>query len=78
MHTNVALAHRLGMNVTNELVERPSQLPLLREIGFESGRGYLYSQPALSESFDNRVNENDYVTLDEYHQQLLLESTSLS
>jgi len=40
----VALAHRLGMSVTAEGVERDTQADLLRELGCESAQGFLFSK----------------------------------
>lgn len=41
----VTLAHNLGLDVTAEGIETPEQLAGLRELGCESGQGYLFSKP---------------------------------
>ena len=41
----VTLAHNLGLDVTAEGIETPEQLARLRELGCESGQGYLFSKP---------------------------------
>jgi EAL domain-containing protein (putative c-di-GMP-specific phosphodiesterase class I) len=35
----------LGLDVTAEGIETPEQLARLRELGCESGQGYLFSKP---------------------------------
>jgi EAL domain-containing protein (putative c-di-GMP-specific phosphodiesterase class I) len=44
----VTLAHNLGLDVTAEGIETPEQLAGLRELGCESGQGYLFSKPAIN------------------------------
>jgi EAL domain-containing protein (putative c-di-GMP-specific phosphodiesterase class I) len=46
----VTLAHNLGLDVTAEGIETPEQLAGLRELGCESGQGYLFSKPVDAES----------------------------
>ena len=41
----VGLAHSLGMDVVAEGIEQRSQLDRLREMGCESGQGFLFSRP---------------------------------
>lgn len=41
----VSLAHSLGMDVVAEGIEQRSQLDRLREMGCESGQGFLFSRP---------------------------------
>lgn len=41
----VGLAHSLGMDVVAEGIEQRSQLERLREMGCESGQGFLFSRP---------------------------------
>ncbi|WDR04235.1 EAL domain-containing protein [Devosia algicola] len=41
----VGAAHRLGMSLVAEGIERQSQLAWLEEIGIEHGQGYLFGRP---------------------------------
>lgn len=41
----VQLAHRLGLTVTAECVETAAQAARLRQIGCDTGQGWLYSRP---------------------------------
>ncbi|MEU6660917.1 EAL domain-containing protein [Streptomyces sp. NPDC046821] len=41
----VQLAHRLGLTVTAECVETTAQATRLRQIGCDTGQGWLYSRP---------------------------------
>ncbi|MHC3475311.1 putative bifunctional diguanylate cyclase/phosphodiesterase [Streptomyces sp. 7R007] len=41
----IQLAHRLGLTVTAECVETPAQATRLRDIGCDTGQGWLYSRP---------------------------------
>jgi len=41
----VGLAHSLEMDVVAEGIEVPAQLARLKEMGCESGQGYLFSRP---------------------------------
>ena len=41
----VGLAPALGLTVVAEGVERPEQLPLLRDLGCDVGQGYLFARP---------------------------------
>lgn len=43
--TIIALAHKLGIDVTAEGVETQEQLALLKELKCEYGQGYFFSQP---------------------------------
>ncbi|MEQ8602967.1 MAG: EAL domain-containing protein [Marivibrio sp.] len=45
IRTIALLAHTLGMDVIAEGVESPGQLKRLRELGCESGQGFLFSHP---------------------------------
>jgi diguanylate cyclase (GGDEF)-like protein/PAS domain S-box-containing protein len=45
VRTIVALAHALGMEVTAEGIEEPSQCAQLTNLACESGQGFLYSRP---------------------------------
>jgi len=45
----IQLAHRLGLTVTAECVETPSQASRLRRIGCDTGQGWLYSRPVAPE-----------------------------
>jgi diguanylate cyclase (GGDEF)-like protein/PAS domain S-box-containing protein len=45
VRTIVNLAHTLGMEVTAEGIEEPSQRAHLSNLACESGQGYLYSRP---------------------------------
>ena len=48
----IGFAHALGLSVTAEGIERPSQLERLDELGCEYGQGYLFSPPAAAPRFD--------------------------
>ena len=43
-------AHALGLTVTAEGIERPSQLQILRNLGCDTAQGYLISRPVSPES----------------------------
>jgi EAL domain-containing protein (putative c-di-GMP-specific phosphodiesterase class I) len=43
--TLVSLAHALGLTVTAEGVETPSQAERLRKIGCDAGQGWLFARP---------------------------------
>jgi EAL domain-containing protein (putative c-di-GMP-specific phosphodiesterase class I) len=45
VRTILMLAQNLGMDVVAEGVETREQLALLRELGCESGQGFLFSKP---------------------------------
>ena len=44
----IQFAHALGLSVTAEGIERPSQLERLTELGCEYGQGFLFSAPGRS------------------------------
>ena len=48
----IALAHRLGLQVTAEGVETPEQLAFLRRNGCDLLQGYLFSPPVSPERFE--------------------------
>jgi EAL domain-containing protein (putative c-di-GMP-specific phosphodiesterase class I) len=48
----IALAHRLGLQVTAEGVETAEQLAFLRRNGCDLVQGYLFSPPISSERFE--------------------------
>lgn len=50
VQTIVGLARDLRMEVVAEGVERPPQLPLLRELQCEYGQGYLFGEPMDAEA----------------------------
>ena len=41
----ISLAHNLGLEITAEGIETPEQMFILRQLGCESGQGFLFSQP---------------------------------
>jgi EAL domain-containing protein (putative c-di-GMP-specific phosphodiesterase class I) len=43
----IGFAHALGLSVTAEGIERPSQLERLTELGCECGQGFLFSAPTV-------------------------------
>ncbi|HUE26963.1 MAG TPA: EAL domain-containing protein, partial [Solirubrobacteraceae bacterium] len=49
----IQFAHALGLSVTAEGIERPSQLERLIELGCDCGQGFLFSAPAAVSSFDD-------------------------
>lgn len=51
----IQFAHALGLSVTAEGIERPSQLERLIELGCDCGQGFLFSAPAAVSSFDDRA-----------------------
>ncbi|AYN32835.1 histidine kinase [Streptomyces albus] len=52
----VQLAHRLGLTVTAECVETAGQAARLREIGCDTGQGWLYSRPVPPEHITALLN----------------------
>ena len=46
VRSTIAMAHALGLQVTAEGIEHPSQVEQLRDLGCEYGQGFLYSRPA--------------------------------
>lgn len=51
----IRLGHSLGLHVTAEGVETPLHLSKLRELGADSGQGYLFSRPVPASMLDARV-----------------------
>lgn len=51
----IRLGHSLGLHVTAEGVETPLHLAQLRELGADSGQGYLFSRPIPADMLDARV-----------------------
>ena len=49
----IQFAHALGLSVTAEGIERPSQLERLTELGCEYGQGFLFSPPGAAEGIDD-------------------------
>ena len=45
VQTIITLAHRLGMDLVAEGIEKPVQLKLLANLGCELGQGYLFAKP---------------------------------
>ena len=58
----VGAAHRLGMSLVAEGIERESQLAWLQEVGIEHGQGYLFGRPvpiaSLLSEFARRQDES--------------------
>ena len=54
----IALAHRLGLQVTAEGVETPEQLAFLRRQGCDLLQGYLFSPPVSPERFEEFCGVN--------------------
>jgi EAL domain-containing protein (putative c-di-GMP-specific phosphodiesterase class I) len=46
----ISLGHELGMEVSAEGVETPTQLELLRDLGCDSACGYLLVRPTTPET----------------------------
>jgi diguanylate cyclase (GGDEF)-like protein/PAS domain S-box-containing protein len=51
----IALAHRLGLQVTTEGIETAEQLAFLRRTGCDWGQGYLFGPPIPPERFEERL-----------------------
>ncbi len=51
----IRLGHSLGLDVIAEGVETPLHLAQLRELGANSGQGYLFSRPVPASMLDARV-----------------------
>ncbi len=51
----IRLGHSLGLHVIAEGLETPLQLSKLRELGADSGQGYLFSRPMPATMLDARV-----------------------
>lgn len=45
VRSTIAMAHALGLRVTAEGIEHPSQVDQLRSLGCEHGQGFFYSSP---------------------------------
>jgi diguanylate cyclase (GGDEF)-like protein/PAS domain S-box-containing protein len=54
----VDLAHRLGLTVTAECVEGPSQADRLRRIGCDTGQGWHYSKPVAASRISEMLSEH--------------------
>jgi len=55
----VGAAHRLGMSVVAEGIERQSQLAWLQQLGIEHGQGYLFGRPGpISELLPELAQQN--------------------
>lgn len=59
VRTIVRLAHTLGMDVTAEGIEEPSQQSQLAGLACESGQGFLYSKPMSELSIEQLLVELD-------------------
>jgi diguanylate cyclase (GGDEF)-like protein/PAS domain S-box-containing protein len=46
VRSTIAMAHALGIEVTAEGIEHPTQLDQLRALGCEYGQGFLFAEPA--------------------------------
>ena len=57
----IALAHRLGLQVTAEGVETPEQLTSLRRNGCDLFQGYLFSPPVPPERFEELLRGQQLV-----------------
>jgi diguanylate cyclase (GGDEF)-like protein/PAS domain S-box-containing protein len=55
--TMIILAHKLGLKVIAEGVERPEQHEWLRAAGCDFSQGFLYSHPLELDAFENLVRE---------------------
>ena len=53
----IQFAHALGLSVTAEGIERPSQLERLTELGCEYGQGFLFSPPGAAEGIDDLARQ---------------------
>lgn len=52
----IRLGHSLGLHVIAEGVETPLQLTRLRELGADSGQGYLFSRPVPADILEARLS----------------------
>jgi EAL domain-containing protein (putative c-di-GMP-specific phosphodiesterase class I) len=52
----IRLGHSLGLHVIAEGVETPLQLTRLRELGADSGQGYLFSRPVPADILDAQLS----------------------
>jgi EAL domain-containing protein (putative c-di-GMP-specific phosphodiesterase class I) len=57
VRTIVNLAHTLGMEVTAEGIEEPSQGTQLTDLACESGQGFLYSRPISDSNVEQLLAE---------------------
>lgn len=46
----IDVAHRLGLRTVAEGIEKPKQLEIMRDLGCDSGQGYLWTQPVPLEA----------------------------
>ncbi|UGY91575.1 putative bifunctional diguanylate cyclase/phosphodiesterase [Streptomyces gobiensis] len=53
----VELAHKLGLTVTAECVEGPSQAERLRRIGCDTGQGWHYSKPVTADCISELLGD---------------------
>jgi diguanylate cyclase (GGDEF)-like protein/PAS domain S-box-containing protein len=60
VETILTLAHKLGLFVTAEGVETPSQLAQLRALKCEYGQGNFFSQPLDSEAAEALIRQNPH------------------
>ncbi|MGD9794583.1 MAG: putative bifunctional diguanylate cyclase/phosphodiesterase [Acidimicrobiia bacterium] len=62
VEATVFLSHRLGMKVTAEGVEEPSQAELLRDLGCDRLQGYLFSRPVPPEVLEDMLGQQAAVS----------------
>jgi diguanylate cyclase (GGDEF)-like protein/PAS domain S-box-containing protein len=46
----IQIAHRLGLRTVAEGIEKPKQLEIMRDLGCDSGQGYLWTEPVPLEA----------------------------
>jgi EAL domain-containing protein (putative c-di-GMP-specific phosphodiesterase class I) len=46
------LARNLGLKVVAEGIERQEQMEMLRDLGCETGQGYLFSKPVSADAIE--------------------------
>jgi diguanylate cyclase (GGDEF)-like protein/PAS domain S-box-containing protein len=56
----IAIGEQLGLEVVAEGIERPDQIDLLQELGFDLGQGFLFGRPMQSSLLDEHLAQPVY------------------
>jgi len=59
----IAMAQTLGLEVTSEGIETLEQLRMLRDLGCDSGQGYLFARPIPADEVSRLLRSNPVMTM---------------